>query len=185
MPVDSLSVGGPCSFQLCHFKLETGGGGASLLYGLPPVVTPGGVGCKPCGVGPPLMWPDGVGVVKAAEAGSFDDEDVDGRGESVVLSDSLPSLALKKVGFRSAGVFSLAFLGLFGPLAPVVPVLGYHGRPLYFPSLPWRSLNLGAVYGADAEESERGSPLVRWVSGSGPHGSFHLAFWGPLGLWRL
>jgi hypothetical protein len=65
-------------------------------------------------------------------------------------------------------------LGLFGPLAPVVPVLGYLGRPLYFTKLPWpwSSLILGAVYGADAEESERGSPSVRWVSGSGTHGSF-------------
>jgi hypothetical protein len=29
-----------------------------------------------------------------------------------------------------------------GPPAPVVPVLGYHGRPLYFPDLPrpWSSL---------------------------------------------
>jgi hypothetical protein len=36
-------------------------------------------------------------------------------------------------------------------------------------------LDLGAVYGADAEEGERGSPSVRWVSGSGALGSFCLA----------
>jgi hypothetical protein len=40
--------------------------------------------------------------------------------------------------------------------------------------------DLGAVYSADAEESERGSPSVKWVSGSGAHGSFCLALWGPL-----
>jgi hypothetical protein len=45
--------------------------------------------------------------------------------------------------------------------------------------------DLGAVYGADAEESERGSPSVRWVPGSGTRRSFCLALWGPLGLWRL
>jgi hypothetical protein len=40
--------------------------------------------------------------------------------------------------------------------------------------------DLGAEYGADAEENKRGSPSVRWVSGSGMHGSFCLAlgaFW--------
>jgi hypothetical protein len=36
-------------------------------------------------------------------------------------------------------------------------------------------LDLGTIYGADAEEGERGSPLVRWVSGSGTPGSFCLA----------
>jgi hypothetical protein len=58
---------------------------------------------------------------------------------------------------------------------------------LYFPSLPWpwSLLILGAVYGAETEENERGSPSVGWVSGSGTHGSFCLDFGGPLGLWRL
>jgi hypothetical protein len=41
----------------------------------------------------------------------------------------------KKVGsrFGSAGVFGLVSRG---PLAPVVPVLGIHGRPLFFPDFP-------------------------------------------------
>jgi hypothetical protein len=40
------------------------------------------------------------------------------------------------------GSFCLAFWGPFGPLAPVVPVLGYHGRLLCFHGL---SLILGFV----------------------------------------
>jgi hypothetical protein len=38
----------------------------------------------------------------------------------------------------------------------------------------------GKVYGGDAEEGERGSPSVRWVSGSGPLGCFVL-LWAPCG----
>jgi hypothetical protein len=40
----------------------------------------------------------------------------------------------------------------------------------------------GKVYGGDAEEGERGSPSVRWVSGSGPLGCFVLlrGSFGPL-----
>jgi hypothetical protein len=53
----------------------------------------------------------------------------------------LSLLPFKKVGsrFGSAGVFGLVS---WGPLAPVVPVLGIHGQPLFFPDLawPWSSL---------------------------------------------
>jgi hypothetical protein len=52
-------------------------------------------------------------------------------------------------------------------------------------SLGLEFADLGADYGADAEENERGSPSVRWISGSGTHGSSCLALWGLLGLWRL
>jgi hypothetical protein len=48
-------------------------------------------------------------------------------------------------GFRDQarmGLFVL-LLGPFGLLAPVVPVLGYHGRPLYFRVL---SLILGFAF---------------------------------------
>jgi hypothetical protein len=44
---------------------------------------------------------------------------------------------------RSGGFQDQARMGIFVlPLAPVVPVLGYHGRPLYFHGLrwPWSSL---------------------------------------------
>jgi hypothetical protein len=74
------------------------------------------------------------------------------------------------------------------------------GRPLYWASgtrgpcagAPWAAsvfpsltpalgfAGLGAVCGADTEESERGSPSVRWVPGCGTHGYFCLtggAFW--------
>jgi hypothetical protein len=81
-----------------------------------------------------------------------------------------------------------------GPLAPPVPV-GNRGRPLYWASgasgpcagAPWAAsvfpsltpalgfAGLGAVCGADAKDSEHGSPSVRWVPGWGTHGSFCLA----------
>jgi hypothetical protein len=97
------------------------------------------------------------------------------------LSDSIPSPALKRLapGSGPLGCFVL-LRGPYGPLAPPVPV-GDRGRPPYFPILPWpwSSLALGAVCGADAEESEHGSPSARWVSGSGTHGSLCLAFRGP------
>jgi hypothetical protein len=53
-------------------------------------------------------------------------------------------IALGQVGFRirHAWVFLSCLLGPFGPLAPVVPVLGYHGRPLCFHGL---SLILGFI----------------------------------------
>jgi hypothetical protein len=117
---------------------------------------------------------------------------------------------MKKVGsrFGSSGVFCLASGSLRPPGTPG-PCGGLWAAAVFSEAL-WASgacgscagvpqaaavfprltpalefADLGAVYGADAEESERGSPLVRWVSGSGTHGSFCLALWGLLGLWRL
>jgi hypothetical protein len=91
---------------------QTGGGGPSSYMGYPPPCATGTVGRKPCGQGPPSMRPDRAGVIKAAKAGSFDDEDDN-----------------------------------------------------------------------DGEEDD-GMSTDSWVSGSGTPGSFCLAFWGPLGLWR-
>jgi hypothetical protein len=49
---------------------------------------------------------------------------------------SLPPFKMVGSRFGSAGVFGLVSRDPFGPLVPVVPVLGIHGRPLYYPVLP-------------------------------------------------
>jgi hypothetical protein len=36
----------------------------------------------------------------------------------------------------------------------------------------------------DDDDENDGTSMDRWVSGSGTPGSFCLASWGPLGLWR-
>jgi hypothetical protein len=84
--------------------------------------------------------------------GSWRQEDVDGRGESVGLSGSLPSLSrLFKSGLQvwvCWGVWS-GLSGPLGPLAPVVPVLAAAVFPRLTPALEFTVL--GADYGADAE----------------------------------
>jgi hypothetical protein len=109
--------------------------------GCPLPCAPGSVGPKPCGQGPPLVRPDGAGqfcgkvvdVQDEDDDDDEDDEDIDGRGESVGLSDSLPSPALKRwaPGSGPLGCFVL-LRGPYGPLAPPVPVGGRRifGSPL-------------------------------------------------------
>jgi hypothetical protein len=90
-------------------NFKTGSGGPASYMGYLPSCVPDGERREPCGQGPPLIRPDGV-VVKATNERGRNDEDVNGGGESVGLSDSLPSLSpFEKVGFRfrSAGVFGL------------------------------------------------------------------------------
>jgi hypothetical protein len=103
-------------------NLQTGGGGGPSSYmGYPPSCAPGGVGRKPCGQGPPSMRPDRAGVVKAT-----DDEDDDDNEED-------DGTSTERWVSGSAWVFLSCFLGPFGPLVPVIPMLGFHGQPLFFP----------------------------------------------------
>jgi hypothetical protein len=112
-------------------------------------------------------------------------------GGNLLVCQVLSPLSLspfKKVGFRfgSAGVFGLVSQGPLGLWRPWFPWWGSTGGRC-FPrlTLALEFADFGADFGADAEENERGSTSVRWVSGSGTHGSFCLALWGLLGLWRL
>jgi hypothetical protein len=117
-PIHQMALSRPvahaaaCSHQLCHCKPSDWQWGPSSYMGYPPSCAPDGVGRKPCRQGPPSMRPDGAGVVKAAEAGTYDNED-----------------------------------------------------------------------NSDDKEDD-GTSTDKWVSGSGMPGSFCLASWGPLGLWR-
>jgi hypothetical protein len=114
----------------------------------------------------------------------------EGRG-SVGLSGSLPSLSrlLKKRWAPGSGLLR-CLVWLLGALWASGARGSHAGDPraaAVFPrlSLALEFADLGAVYGAEAEENECGSTSVRWISGSGTHGSFCLALWGLLGLWRL
>jgi hypothetical protein len=136
------------------------------------------------------MRPDGAGVVKVVEEDGRDDEDVEGGGIGWFVRFS-PFSRLKKGGLQVQvrwGVLS-CFWVLAGPWLPRSLWETVGGRcvsPAYpGPGVFYIPLSLGDVYGADVEESERGSPSVKWVSGSGMHGSFCLDFWGPLVLWHL
>jgi hypothetical protein len=116
------------------------------------------------------MRPDEA-VVKASNAGDRDDEDVDGGVESVGLSDSLPPLSsFKKVGSRFGPLGCLVWsLGTLWASGTCGSRAGVPRAAAVFPQLTpaLEFADLGADYGADAEENERGSTSVRWVSGSG------------------
>jgi hypothetical protein len=65
---------------------QTGSEGSSPKTAYPPSCAPRGVGLKVCGQGPPSMRPDGAGVIKVAEEGSFDGSEDDDDEEDVWTS---------------------------------------------------------------------------------------------------
>jgi hypothetical protein len=109
---------------------KSGSGGPASYMGFLPLCAPDSERCQPCGQGPPLIRPDGA-VVKATNEGGRDNEDVDDDDEED------DEFVHGQVGFRirHTWVFLSCLLGPFGPLAPVVPVMGNHGRPLFFHGL--------------------------------------------------
>jgi hypothetical protein len=151
--------------------------------------------------------PDGAGqfcgkVVDVQD--EDDDDDVDGGGGGNCWFVRFSPLS-REVGsrFGSSGLFCLAS-GSLGPPGSPGPCGGTWAAAIFLEAL-WASgacgscagvpraatvfpqltpapefADLGAVYGADAEESVHGSPSVRWVSGSDTHTSFFSlfgAFW--------
>jgi hypothetical protein len=138
----------PLSHQLCHLKLDDWwwGGGASLLYGLPSVVSPRLCGTQALRSRPPPTTARWGRVVKATKVSLKEVAATMKTSMGVWFVRFSPLLKRWAPGSGPLGCFVL-LRGPYGPLARPVPV-GDRGRPPHFPILPWAwsSLALGAVY---------------------------------------
>jgi hypothetical protein len=193
---DSLSFKAPfAAVQPPAFRRQTRvlvRGGLASYMGYPLPRAPSSVGRKPCGQGPPyvgqmgLNWTVSSEFIRRIKVVDATSRLQTGGLQVPVLWDVLSCLRVLVAPRLSRSLWGTGGGRCIGPPAPVVPVQGLHGRPLFFPvsPRPWGS----PVWSPSATLTSR---KWAWIalgqvdSRIGYAWVFWSRRWGPLGLRRL